>query len=125
MSKGQPWLSFGSFWSGIKMRKIDAATGKPSAADPTLYSLAARMRPGNPEPAKPGLPADWQAVEAPFIVRHGDFYYLFVSFDLCCRGTRSNYRTMVGRSQQGHRTLCRCRWQADAPGRRNGTAKRQ
>jgi arabinan endo-1,5-alpha-L-arabinosidase len=98
--KGQPWLSFGSFWSGIKMRRIDAATGKPSAADPKLYSLASRVRPDNPEPAKPGLPADWQAIEAPFIVRHGDYYYLFVSFDLCCRGTKSTYRTMVGRARQ-------------------------
>jgi arabinan endo-1,5-alpha-L-arabinosidase len=97
--KGQPWLSFGSFWSGIKMRRIDVATGKPSASDPTVYSLATRATPNLPEPPKPGLPADWQAVEAPFIVRHGDYFYLFVSFDLCCRGTRSNYRTMVGRSR--------------------------
>jgi arabinan endo-1,5-alpha-L-arabinosidase len=65
-----------------------------------LYSLAARVAPDKPEPPKPGLPADWQAIEAPFIVRHGEYYYLFVSFDLCCRGTRSNYRTMVGRSRQ-------------------------
>ena len=99
-AKGQPWLSFGSFWGGIKMRRIDPATGKPSAADSTLYSLAARAMPDLPEPPKPGLPANWQAIEAPFIVRHGDFYYLFVSFDLCCRGTRSTYRTMVGRSHQ-------------------------
>ena len=97
--KRQPWLSFGSFWSGIKMRRIDPITGKPSASDLTLYSLATRATPDLPEPPKPGLPADWQAVEAPFIVRHGDYFYLFVSFDLCCRGTRSNYRTMVGRSR--------------------------
>jgi len=95
---GQPWLSFGSFWGGIKMRRIDAASGKPSSTDPTLYSIAARARPDLPEPPKPGLPADWQAIEAPFIVRHGDYFYLFVSFDLCCRGTHSSYRTMVGRS---------------------------
>jgi arabinan endo-1,5-alpha-L-arabinosidase len=99
-SKGQPWLSFGSFWSGIKMRKIDPATGKPDPADSTIHSLASRLRPANPEPARPGLPADWQAVEAPFIVHHGDFYYLFVSFDLCCRGTKSTYRTMVGRAKK-------------------------
>jgi len=99
-AKGQPWLSFGSFWGGIKMRRIDAVSAKTSAVDPTLYSLAARAMPALPEPPKPGLPADWQAVEAPFIVRHGDFYYLFVSFDLCCRGTKSSYRTMVGRSAQ-------------------------
>lgn len=96
--KGQPWLSFGSFWGGIKMRRIDPVTGKTSAADPKIYSLAARVAPANPEPPKPGLPGDWQAIEAPFIVRHGNYYYLFVSFDLCCRGTNSTYRTMVGRS---------------------------
>jgi arabinan endo-1,5-alpha-L-arabinosidase len=97
---GQPWMSFGSFWSGIKMRRIDLATGKPTEEDPTLYSLAGRSRPEDAVPAKPGLPPDWQAIEAPFIVRHGGFYYLFVSFDLCCRGTHSTYRTMVGRSHK-------------------------
>jgi arabinan endo-1,5-alpha-L-arabinosidase len=97
---GQPWLSFGSFWSGIKMRRIDAATGKLDASDPTLYALARRKQPDNADPPKPGLPPDWEAIEAPFIVRNGGFYYLFVSFDLCCRGIHSNYRIMVGRSKE-------------------------
>ncbi len=99
-AKGQPWLSFGSFWSGIKMRRIDAATGKLSASDSTLYALATRAKPAEAEDPKPGLPPNWEAIEAPFIVRHGDSYYLFVSFDLCCRGTKSSYRTMVGRSSK-------------------------
>jgi arabinan endo-1,5-alpha-L-arabinosidase len=98
--RGQPWLSFGSFWTGIKMRRIDPTTGKPSSKDATVYSLAERAIPTMPKPPDPGLPAEWQAIEAPFIVRHGDYFYLFVSFDLCCRGTKSNYRTMVGRSRQ-------------------------
>lgn len=98
--KGQPWLSFGSFWSGIKMRRIDAIAGKLSSKDNRLYALAARRKPENAEPAKPGLPANWQAIEAPFIVRHEKYFYLFVSFDLCCRGTRSTYRIMVGRSRK-------------------------
>jgi arabinan endo-1,5-alpha-L-arabinosidase len=96
---GNPWLSFGSFWSGIKMRRMDAATGKTDPADAKLYSLASRAKPENAAPAKLGLPPDWEAIEAPFIVRHKGFYYLFVSFDLCCRGTHSTYRTMVGRSR--------------------------
>jgi arabinan endo-1,5-alpha-L-arabinosidase len=96
---GHPWMSFGSFWSGIKMHRIDAQTGKLSTEDTKLYSLASRERPANPPPNPPGLPGDWQAVEAPVIVRHGDYYYLFVSWDLCCRGAKSNYRTMVGRSR--------------------------
>ncbi len=98
--KGQAWMSFGSFWSGIKMRRIDPATGKLYAGDAKTYSLASRVKPGNAAPAREGLPADWQAVEAPFIVRHGKYFYLFVSFDLCCRGTKSTYRTMVGRADK-------------------------
>jgi arabinan endo-1,5-alpha-L-arabinosidase len=95
---GGAWLAFGSFWSGIKMRRIDPKTGKLASEDAQLYSLASRARPDNPPPPPPGLPANWQAIEAPFIIHHGDFYYLFVSFDLCCRGTKSTYKTMVGRS---------------------------
>jgi arabinan endo-1,5-alpha-L-arabinosidase len=114
-AKGDAWLSFGSFWGGIKMRKLDRKTGKLSTGDTKLYSLAARARPDNPPPPPPGLPANWQAIEAPFIVHHGDvnhndvshsdqqndgFYYLFVSFDLCCRGTKSTYKTMVGQARE-------------------------
>jgi arabinan endo-1,5-alpha-L-arabinosidase len=96
--KGHTWLAFGSFWSGIKMRQIDRKTGLLSSTDTKVYSLASRKPPQNLPPNPPGLPGDWQAIEAPFIVRHGDYFYLFVSFDLCCRGTKSNYKTMVGRS---------------------------
>jgi arabinan endo-1,5-alpha-L-arabinosidase len=92
------WLVFGSFWSGIKLRRLNDQTGL--AGSPTIYSLATRARPENPPAAKPGLPPDWEAIEAPFIVHHGGYYYLFVSWDLCCRGTKSTYRTMVGRSEK-------------------------
>lgn len=101
--QGQAWLSFGSFWSGIKMRHLDAKTGLLLPSDMKLYSLAARAKP-NPmppqkfDPEHPTLPPDWQAIEAPFIVRHGSFYYLLTSWDLCCRGTRSTYHTVVGRA---------------------------
>ena len=98
--RGQAWLSFGSFWSGIKMRKLDRKTGKLSVEDTKFYSLASRRKPEQFEPPQPGLPPTYQAIEAPFIVRHGDYFYLFVSYDLCCRGTKSTYRTMVGRSRQ-------------------------
>ncbi|MBN1126870.1 MAG: arabinan endo-1,5-alpha-L-arabinosidase [Sedimentisphaerales bacterium] len=80
------WLNWGSFWSGIKMKRIDPKTGKLSTKDTTLYSLARRPSPG--------------AVEAPFIIRHEELWYLFVSFDFCCRGVNSTYRIMVGRSEQ-------------------------
>src|SRR5690606_27516012 len=37
-------------------------------------------------------------IEAPFLFKSGPWYYLYVSFDLCCRGASSTYRIMVGRS---------------------------
>jgi arabinan endo-1,5-alpha-L-arabinosidase len=97
---GQTWLDLGSFWSGIKLVKIDRHTGKPFANDSRLYSLATRAKPQSADPAKPNLPPAWEAVEAPFIVMHGRYYYLFVSWDLCCKGAKSTYRTMVGRSSR-------------------------
>src|SRR5688572_33184478 len=88
--EGEPWLSFGSFWSGIKMRKIDPATGKLSSKDTKLYSLASRRRSAE-------LPG---AIEAPVIIRSRGYYYLFVSFDFCCRGINSTYNIRVGRSKR-------------------------
>jgi len=52
--------------------------------DTAFYALA--YRPGS------------NAIEAPVIVHRTPYYYLFVSFDFCCRGTRSTYRIMVGRA---------------------------
>lgn len=87
------WLTWGSFWNGIKMRRIDPVTGKPSTDDTTLYSLASRPR-LNPHQTPPVE----GAIEAPFLVRRGDYWYLFVSFDFCCRGAKSDYKVVVGRS---------------------------
>ena len=63
-----------------------------------LYSLARRVAAPDAAPAKPGLPPDWEAIEAPFLVFHGGYYYLFTSWDLCCRGVHSTYKTVVGRA---------------------------
>jgi arabinan endo-1,5-alpha-L-arabinosidase len=82
---GQWWLSFGSFWSGIKMIRLDPATGRRSSTDPAVRALATRT-------------TNSGSVEAPVIFRHGAHYYLWVSFDFCCRGADSTYRVMVGRS---------------------------
>ncbi|MEJ5260603.1 MAG: family 43 glycosylhydrolase [Anaerohalosphaeraceae bacterium] len=89
------WICWGSFWSGIQMRKIDPATGKLSAEHTAHYTLASRPRKaGHTTPPVEG------AVEAPFIVRRNGFWYLFVSFDLCCRGTESTYNIVVGRAEK-------------------------
>jgi arabinan endo-1,5-alpha-L-arabinosidase len=97
-ARGEAWLSFGSFWSGIKMRRLDRRTGLLSTTDTKTYALAART-PKTTGTRNPDLPPDTEAIEAPFIFRHGEYFYLFTSWDLCCRGLKSTYRTMVGRSK--------------------------
>ncbi len=83
---GGTWLAWGSFWSGIWIVRTDRSTGLPeSGAEPVL----AAARPDSPD----------NAVEAPFVFRHGRFYYLFVSRDYCCRGSSSDYNVVVGRSR--------------------------
>lgn len=92
---GEPWLSWGSFWGGIKMRKLDLRTGRLSTEDTTLYSLAARQ--GTEMTTGPN---DAQSIEGPYIIHRGEYYYLFASFDMCCRGVNSTYNVRVGRSRQ-------------------------
>jgi arabinan endo-1,5-alpha-L-arabinosidase len=79
---GRPWLTWGSFWSGIKLAAIDPVSGK---LDGPMQHIASRLVP------------TW-GIEAPFIVRRGAYFYLFVSFDYCCRGSASTYNVRVGRS---------------------------
>jgi len=92
--KGVAWMSFGSFWSGIKLFKLNEDRTRP-AEPQEWYSLAERPRGAIAanEPPKDG------AVEAPFIFKKGDYYYLFVSFDLCCRAEESTYNMRVGRAK--------------------------
>jgi arabinan endo-1,5-alpha-L-arabinosidase len=81
---GTPWLVFGSYWSGIQMVQLEWPSGKRSA-DRTRHHVADRKIALN-------------AIEAPSILHRGDWYYLFTSWDRCCRGVDSTYRIVVGRS---------------------------
>jgi len=87
---GKLWLTFGSFWSGIKMTELDPSSGllkSTSTSTPAISSIASRS-------------AGSTAVEAPFIIKHDNFYYLFVSWDACCKGVGSTYKIVVGRSTE-------------------------
>jgi len=39
------------------------------------------------------------AIEAPFVILHHGYYYLFASWDGCCDGAYSTYKVVVGRSR--------------------------
>lgn len=85
---GHWWLTFGSFYSGIAQIPLDPTTGFRIAGDTSAPKVIA---------SRPDLPS--HAVEAPFEIHRGPWYYLFTSFDLCCQGEASSYREMVGRAR--------------------------
>lgn len=82
---GVPWMSFGSFWGGIQLIRLTSDLAKQD----TTYAIRTIAR-----------RSEGSAIEAPFLFRKGDYYYLFVSFDFCCRGLNSNYNVVVGRSKR-------------------------
>ncbi len=108
-SKGQPWLTYGSFWDGIQLVKLDKKDFKTPITKPVTIarrvdrriSLAEMNDPNNFEiEGGNTIEAGENAIEAPFIMKHGKYYYLFVSFDYCCRGQASTYKTVYGRSKK-------------------------
>jgi arabinan endo-1,5-alpha-L-arabinosidase len=90
---GKTYLYWGSYWTGIKAVEVDPKTGKPfkyrdgELKIPDGY-LAVARRASNRD----------TSIEAPYVVRHNDYYYLFTSWGSCCNGVQSTYRIMVGRS---------------------------
>ena len=94
-----PWLVWGSFWDGIQLARLDTTMHIARGEKPR--TIARRYDP-NYKPTEPNPTsrfAGTNAIEAPFIFKHGGYYYLFVSWDYCCRGAKSNYRVAVGRSK--------------------------
>lgn len=79
---GRHWLTFGSFWSGIQLVELDPKTGRIHPDRKQLRRIA------------------WnESIEAPAILKHGRYYYLFVNWGLCCRGVASTYEIRIGRSR--------------------------
>ena len=92
---GNHWLTFGSFWNGMKLVKLNnhlTAVAQPEE----WYTVAARPR----NFSEPDSLAGNAAIEAPFIIKKDKYYYLFVSWDYCCRGEKSDYKVVMGRSEK-------------------------
>jgi arabinan endo-1,5-alpha-L-arabinosidase len=80
---GKLWLAFGSYWQGIYLTELDPRTGLRISTNSPLHHLA------------------WNSsIEACCLTRHDGFYYLFVNWGQCCRGTNSTYEVRVGRSEK-------------------------
>ncbi|MEO5912937.1 MAG: arabinan endo-1,5-alpha-L-arabinosidase [Luteolibacter sp.] len=80
---GSLWMVFGSFWTGIQLIELDPKTGLRHAEHRKVHQLA------------------WnESIEAPALLKRGDYYYLFVNWGLCCRGLKSTYEIRIGRSKK-------------------------
>ncbi len=80
-TEGKPWLSFGSFWDGIELIPLDESGERVGT---TVTNIARRTH-GGPE--------------GPFMVHRCEYYYLFTSWDTCCKGADSTYNIRVVRSE--------------------------
>ena len=83
--RGHPHLVFGSFYGGLKTLRLNAETGRP------VLPLA-------PVPLATNV-QEYTGVEASYMVERRGWYYLFASYDYCCRGVDSTYNVRVGRAR--------------------------
>ncbi|HBG58591.1 arabinan endo-1,5-alpha-L-arabinosidase [Proteiniphilum sp. UBA1028] len=101
--EGRPFLFYGSFWDGLQMVRLnnDLTAPYPGEEPVTVASRKQKRSPENP-PAIDNNPVDagGNAIEAPFVVRRGEYYYLFASIDYCCKGAESTYKMIYGRSRK-------------------------
>ena len=104
--RGIPYLTFGSFWDGIQLIRLSKEDYQTPVTTPTTIARRYGKRYINGKPnnftieGNDTIEAGENAIEAPFIYKHGKYYYLFVSFDYCCRGDNSTYKTVYGRAKR-------------------------
>ncbi len=101
--KGHAWLTFGSFWDGLKQVRL--AKDRLSIKGDTIHlpTIASRKKTASKEnpPSVEDNPKDagGNAIEAPFVFKKNHYYYLFASIDYCCKGVKSTYKMIVGRAK--------------------------
>lgn len=100
-------LVYGSFWDGIQMVRLADDFKTPITKPVTIarrinkHLTISELDQIDNFTIEGGdtIEAGENAIEAPFIAYHDGYYYLFVSFDYCCRGQASTYKTVYGRSK--------------------------
>jgi arabinan endo-1,5-alpha-L-arabinosidase len=78
---GKVWLAYGSYKAGLRLLELDRKTGKLKSDPPQLTTLTTSLG------------------EGVFIIKGPEYYYIFASRGICCKGNESNYHVAMGRSR--------------------------
>lgn len=79
--EGKHWLIYGSWHSGFAAVELDASTGKTKVELPKPFGTAEEIAPYGKLIFTRTLNNRWQGAEAPEVVYHDGYYYLFVAYD--------------------------------------------
>lgn len=93
--EGKHWLIYGSWHSGFAAVELDASTGKTKVELPKPFGTAEEIAPYGKLIFTRTLNNRWQGAEAPEVVCHDGYYYLFLAYD----GLDVPYNTRVLRSK--------------------------
>lgn len=93
--EGKHWLIYGSWHSGFAAVELDASTGKTKVELPKPFGTAEEIAPYGKLIFTRTLNNRWQGAEAPEVVYHDGYYYLFLAYD----GLDVPYNTRVLRSK--------------------------
>lgn len=80
-SDGKVWLLYGSYKAGLRMVELNPETGLLKSDTPELIVLTSALG------------------EGVFLIKDAEYYYIFASRGICCKGLQSNYQVVVGRSK--------------------------
>lgn len=93
--EGKHWLIYGSWHSGFAAVELDASTGKTKVELPKPFGTVEEIAPYGKLIFTRTLNNRWQGAEAPEVVYHDGYYYLFLAYD----GLDVPYNTRVLRSK--------------------------
>lgn len=79
---GKVWLFYGSYQAGLRMTELDPETGLLASDPPQLTVITTALG------------------EGVFVIKDADYYYIFASRGICCKGLQSNYQIVMGRSKK-------------------------
>ncbi|WP_342645682.1 arabinan endo-1,5-alpha-L-arabinosidase [Mucilaginibacter sp. CSA2-8R] len=78
---GKVWLLYGSYKAGLRLVELDKKTGKLKSDNPELITITPSLGEGS------------------YIIKGPEYYYIFASRGICCKGIQSTYQVVMGRAK--------------------------